>query len=759
MKDHRCLSSNNNDHSPLLRKGIPLLRTLLLDLPLLAAVSCCALSWMLHTTLHRYWLPQLELMTWPHPNNATYYYRTCTAKDLSANTTSQLIVSQQMSQQDAIERMLTHGASVWPSLMSTETANQVRQFIMENNNKRNDGFDAVIQPKHRKAWGLSPTLHPSIAKAVREIFDKQQFRDALEAIVGPDPAIVEFTHITSSFGAVEQHLHQDVGRVVSASATVRSMTPIYSLFVPLQNTTKEMGATTICPGSHMCGTGPNLYCRRSAFQIFEEDAWPQGWGLLYDSAMHHRGAAHTDPDALERVVFILTFASRPRFSKQQVETRLIPDHLFNAWWQWSATLTDFLNPTTHMIQPYQTLKSLGVYKPTLHNWGWDYVSFMLSLASNADHYDSISKSKLEDFLQRNTWLANLPKIIQGSFDEASSEKEKWIQYFSSAFDKIIQLSCNVYFAVLAVYFVGTVILAATVTGQSMGRTVERLLILHGSIAVFVWWYMHQVHLSTWARNIRRGVQYTIPPSRGPPLPATLPWHTDVLVPGDAFNSRYLGSYHQMLAYSHPGNIQWRQMVHEHARGFTLLSPDLQQKLASDMVHWAHQAQSRILIKNSENEWAETPNPGRWAFKELAMASSPLVTEIVKELDQLLAETVYGYWRQASMSRVQVPHLLSDLLNKIIGFPVLKEQINYGKEIDGFARIHSFLPIIPNKEFIHRLFRLPPDPAIIEPYPGAWMKVGDICEANYEQNTDEWFRGTIVSVEAETASWDVAYDGM
>jgi len=106
----------------------------------------------------------------------------------------------------------------------------------------------------------------------------------------------------------------------------RNYVPHYSLFIPLQNTTAQMGASGVCPGSHMCSAGNLFFCHERSFQVFEQyDHWPVGWGFLYNQQLTHNGEAHTDPDAPERVQLIMTFTPRPRYGEKELETRFLAE--------------------------------------------------------------------------------------------------------------------------------------------------------------------------------------------------------------------------------------------------------------------------------------------------------------------------------------------------------------------------------------------------------------------------------------------------
>lgn len=159
----------------------------------------------------------------------------------------------------------------------------------------------------------------------------------------------------------------------SAAKYARHFVPSYSLFIPLQNTTAEMGATGVCPGTHMCSAAD--FCEESGFQVSgPTNQWPMGAGALVNQQTTHRGEAHTKGPY--RVVFILTFAPRPRVGPFTVETRMIGTSGSYSlhWSQWGHTLSDFRDPKRHM--KWRSLRSLALYKSKDRYWGWVSVQSM-----------------------------------------------------------------------------------------------------------------------------------------------------------------------------------------------------------------------------------------------------------------------------------------------------------------------------------------------------------------------------------------------
>ena len=140
-------------------------------------------------------------------------------------------------------------------------------------------------------------------------------RELVRQVMGPDPALVELTAITATYGATDQHYHKDVHPATSALQYGRSFDPLWSIFVQLQNTTAAMGATGVCPGLHYCSRGYHKsLCETHGYQMVDPTTgyWRAGDALLMSMNSFHRGPAHNDPNGVDRVMLILTFTPQPR---------------------------------------------------------------------------------------------------------------------------------------------------------------------------------------------------------------------------------------------------------------------------------------------------------------------------------------------------------------------------------------------------------------------------------------------------------------
>jgi hypothetical protein len=196
------------------------LRILVLDFGLFLLfalyVSMLGLEWI----SNEYLIPQLHLQLFT-PEKAerdvTYYHRVCTPDHQTAHNTDDLLIDYAtMTPHAVVDKMLYHGVTVLPRLLSPSTAHDLRNFILEENQKSRELIH-VIENAHRWSFPIQVDQHSMVAVALQEILQQPFLVDVLEGLMGPDPAVIEFTAITQEYGAKQQFWHQD-GTLTSAHA-------------------------------------------------------------------------------------------------------------------------------------------------------------------------------------------------------------------------------------------------------------------------------------------------------------------------------------------------------------------------------------------------------------------------------------------------------------------------------------------------------------------------------------------------------------
>lgn len=267
-----------------------------------------------------------------------------------------------------------------------------------------------------------------------------------------------------------------------------------------------------------------------------------------------------------------------------------------------------------------------------------------------------------------------------------------------------------------------------------------VLIWHVAIISIAWWSSGSLELRTWAHNIRQRRLFQLSTATGGgqrilhDLPASLPLLQDVLILHD-MQSEYMASFNRVLEVVHPGNRAWNAILDHNARGYHNLTIVLQEKLRSFILQVSRAQQRRIMIKNMDGNWAEVPiHYANWfCHKQLLSRSDYLLGEIMKQIDYLLSETHYGYWRESVMQRKHTPVLLWKLQDAILRY---SRTIHPSQKHISPSIAFRAVSFIPKRPAFHtggsfRVLSFPPPSVESEPFRGAWLKEGDMVLAPYD----------------------------
>jgi hypothetical protein len=191
-----------------------------LDIPFILILGIYLSMTHLHWLSYNYLVPLNSLQYFDtHERDITYYHRICTVHDQTTNDTEDLIVdlSDDTTTEDrdtkinhAVQKMLRHGVTILPNLISETTATALRDYILQQN-QINDHLIYVIENEFRWSFPIQVDQDPIISQALQEILlnHNPNLISYLEAVMGPNPAVIEFTAITQAYGAKEQFWHQD----------------------------------------------------------------------------------------------------------------------------------------------------------------------------------------------------------------------------------------------------------------------------------------------------------------------------------------------------------------------------------------------------------------------------------------------------------------------------------------------------------------------------------------------------------------------
>ena len=421
----------------------------------------------------------------------------------------------------------------------------------------------------------------------------------------------------------------------------RTYSHSYSLFLPLQDTTGDMGATDLCPGTHLCasedlwdvceanriglhdirpkytGGGRSSSSRsRSKNQSSvdddknrededeyeykgdgEEGIWRAGDGALFNQQVWHRGTAHVDDDGHDRVIFIVSFLSRPVADDPRQLAR--GTYFHQKWLNWGSTWQDMTDAASSLKRPWNILRCLHLWKSSDRQWGYDLFTATTLRIANAQQGGE--PSDLEIFIDNVMTPIHYPERLQGTIDYESDEA--WQIYLRETIS-------NTYGSLKKVNYVGHigfVLFWLVVTSisylynrLSKQRTQEqqqqqqhhqeqqqhpifltvfkngarRLAWTHGSVIFLGLYTWYTVKNSKWATDIDSGKTLMRPfpvaefIDNDPGVQGgltTLPRRSDVLI-GTRFDTKSIGAYRKWLDY-HPGNRIFDEFVDSYGGKF------------------------------------------------------------------------------------------------------------------------------------------------------------------------------------------------
>jgi len=273
-----------------------------------------------------------------------------------------LIVTQETTHEQAADIAVEHGAAVVPSILTKETAQEFRDYVMKANKELLlQGKEQVYVHQKEHRFNLVPDpREPIVQEVLKQVAEHEKLRPLIDKLMGAGASLVNLSVLTSEYGAKDQGIHSDTS--TSFATQPQHFVPEYSLVLALQDTTEAMGATHLCPGSQNCrcvameeGEDPNDEVDRATICKVRATL-NQGDGFLFLSDLFHRGTAHTDPTAPERAYVFLIFAESRKGSHDH---RILPFGEVRAlsWHAWGHTIDDFVN-----VQSWKWWQSFGLGK-------------------------------------------------------------------------------------------------------------------------------------------------------------------------------------------------------------------------------------------------------------------------------------------------------------------------------------------------------------------------------------------------------------
>jgi Phytanoyl-CoA dioxygenase (PhyH) len=657
---------------------LTIFRSILIDFPMVILFATFLVSWIVKGVHKEYFEPlfyRAQRVDTELLEEFTYYERQCTGLDLTTRDTKHMLVDYQnntTSIRDAVDIMMTHGLSIIPQVLQPDTVRNLREYIVYRNENIPDEEEYPMSQGHKRiSYGIEATEHPAVIAALREVANHPLVRPLLAELLGDDdPASSEITAITNYPGARRQVWHQDTKQDGNAIKFARTYSHSYSLFLPLQDITERMGATDVCPGTHYCTNDLAALCSKTRValnEVTDQKILPAGAGALLNQHLWHRGGAHTDPDAPDRIVFIVSFLARPNFG---VDPRQLSrgTYFHQKWNMWGHTWYDLLDPAKRMRFPFSILRCLSIWKPSDSNWGYDLITSGFMRFANG-------QLEAEDF--HNRFLPKLDQIHFPSFlrgrQVAGSQLKQWAVFIRTTIEKVHKFFAIVVLVSYLLYLLvgtGYNIHAGNPPKRWVPRALIRLLLVNGLLAVIGARVWVNIRNSAWGKHVSSGraLMRPVPPkesysfaeqslvSKGP---TTMPTRWDVLI-GTRLSADFLGSYRRWLDF-HPGNVDFRYAVQDLAASFQYfasLEPRVQSRIVLWIMNEIRKSEGRVLLQDfTTGDWrvlseAETFEE---VAKALSLATSPLLDGLASKIDVMIDDRRFGPARGTVMG--SLTHLL------------------------------------------------------------------------------------------------------
>ena len=145
---------SNSNGSIVLSLFLRLLRTTLIDAPLAILFAALVVTICTRHIYDNYLSKNLKNMEWTKQRKVaeiTYYDRRCDPSDISTGDVADLLIQSNYTKDDCVHHMMVHGASMYPDLLTADTAIKLRQFVLRRNAELTDK-DAITVIENKQRW-------------------------------------------------------------------------------------------------------------------------------------------------------------------------------------------------------------------------------------------------------------------------------------------------------------------------------------------------------------------------------------------------------------------------------------------------------------------------------------------------------------------------------------------------------------------------------------------------------------------------------
>jgi hypothetical protein len=404
------------------------------------------------------------------------------------------------------------------------------------------------------------------------------------------------------------------------------------------------------------------WCEAHGFQIVtDEGYWSTGDAMLMNMDSWHRGAAHTDPKGLDRVMLILTFVPKPQ---ERAESRQMAQGItFSLRWDhWGMTWRDLKEGRFWL--PW--VRALSIFKPSHVPWGLDYISSSSMRIANEDN--GFRPHDLEDFLERDGGFWYLPKFMQA---EVGTD-ESWPEFLNNTVLKSESFMEYINAIAIGVYVALSFLCnLPSSPHKGVGRAVRRVVISHGLLFVGYLLMNYYVDNTFWAKDILANRRYSnafVAEESEYPLdaPMAFPTRTDVLVQ-TRYDSEFLHMYNDWMD-NHPGN----ELFNGHLNAITPVYrsyPDSFREASVDyIVEAVKSSPGRFLHQSTHGTWLRMSDDDvtDYVKTELHVRSSSTLPQLRRAIKFIMSDYKYGIYRGTSLSKTASLPYLRKLQTKLMG---------------------------------------------------------------------------------------------
>lgn len=668
------ITTESKDDNPKSGNGARLgwLRVLFVDLPFALLFLLLAVSLVVQRAYLTYVVPIAQSYKRGemngdfyenYDNHFTYYNRHCGPEDISTRSAGDLLIHEDYTGTQAANVMLEHGAVAFQNVLSNDTASELRAYLAQKHHEKESlGYNEVMWDEiSRLSLGIGTNDHPTvIAEAMQQVGTHPVVKRTLEGILGPDPAIVEISTLTSLNGAEDQGLHTDSDWFGSSLLYSRNFLHSYSMFISLQDSSRVMGATTVCPGSHYCADMDleEMCLENGAFEVStnghtgEHGVLRKGDAFLFNQNVWHRGPKNEDPDGMDRFMFIMTFASAKDVAADRRRQGL-GTYYYQRFNMWGSTFSMLKDAKTKMIQPFAGLRALGLVKTRGITW---IHQFCQQFANGDEFYDD---HELEDLLEKLFNYFQVPTFLK-------SKSEQWKDFIPQTMALWVDFISFVNAAAFTVYCIMCALVRAVRGKEQSGSTLVQLrpVLLAASVWLITQHLNEFIDQTELAQSVTTGDVFVKPfPTENESLhvgPTTLPERHDVLI-STRFDADFLASFNRFLDF-HPGNRNWQGMITAASSLPNNLLGPASKSIVRDILGQKEAGlSSRFLLQD--------PSSGYWsilsedeASKETQRAllgrGNPLIGALSTQAKYLLSDSRFGVNRGTAMASL-TEELLSD----------------------------------------------------------------------------------------------------